>query len=127
MTLLEEGTEKKIEVVAIDEANLSMVDRLGLAYCRLISGEWDNILGPKPSDFDSLPRFSDNKRRLFFKPKKSPRSKHSLTWPAAQAIESIIGKANTSRCWWKFELLRTEAEWLRWYLTEGYSKNSSTE
>ena len=34
------------------EKKLNYVDRLGLAYCRLNSWEWDDAVGPKPEGFD---------------------------------------------------------------------------
>lgn len=42
--------------------------------------------------------------------------------PAMRAIKSIIGDANVSRCWWLFELGKTEDEWLRWYITEHFKE-----
>lgn len=92
----------------IDENALDRIDRLGLAYCRLISWQWDEIVGPKPEGFDEMPESGDKHSR-------APGTKHYCLYPAYKGIESIIGEANTSRCWWKFELGRTEQEWLRWY------------
>ena len=40
--------------------------------------------------------------------------------PAIEGIKSIIGEANISRCWWKFELGKTEEEWRQWYVTEAF-------
>ena len=81
----------------IDESRLSIVDRLGLAYCRLNSYEWDDILGEKPKNI-----------------------RQELCMKKMMAIQEIIGSANTNRCWWKFELGRTEDEWRAWY----YKKHS---
>lgn len=108
-------------MISIDESKLNFTDRLGLAYCRLNRCEWDEIFGPKPDGFDALPDFPP-KKRLFRK--KRP-SKHDYVFPAIMTIESIIGRANTSRCWWLFALGKTEAEWLHWFavktLEEGLS------
>lgn len=96
--------------------NLNKIDRLGLAYCRLNCWEWDNIIGPKPEGFDNLPDFDPKKGRLFHKTQKS---KEDYIGPAMKAIESIIGAANVSRCWWKFVLGKTEDEWFRWFVSLG--------
>ena len=73
----------------IDENALSFTDRLGLAWCRLNCGEWDDFLGGKP------PQCINRKVML--------------------AIEDIIGTANVSRCWFLFALGKPEKDWLRWY------------
>lgn len=76
------------------ENSLSKVDRLGLAWCRLNRHEWDReLLGDKP-DGDSAFR------------------------NAMKAIESMIGEANISRCWYVFEVNKTEEEWFKWYTTK---------
>lgn len=89
-----------------DESKLNWVDRLGLAYCRLNSWKWDDLLGPSPDGFSDM----------------SKTEKMKYLQPAYKGIESIIGTANTSRCWWIFELGRTEEEWLRWYITEAFAE-----
>lgn len=99
-----------------DENGLSMIDRLGLAYCRLNCSEWDDILGPKPEGFDDLPSRS---------PKQGIGRKHQLCkedflGAALRGISSIIGEANCSRCWWKFKLGKSEEEWFRWYVTDRF-------
>lgn len=76
----------------IDESKLTMADRLGLAYCRLCSGEWDELLGPEPAH-----------------------EADEIAYRKMAAIKTIIGEADTSRCWWKFNLKRTEDEWRAWY------------
>lgn len=101
----------------MDETKLSKIDRLGLAYCRLNAGEWDEILGPKPNGFDDLPKYPEDPKWLW---QKGKLSQADFTWPAMNAIESIIGDANTSRCWWLFQLGKTEEEWFRWYVTERF-------
>lgn len=98
-------------MIPVDESKLNYIDRLGLAYCRLNCYEWDEIFGPKPDGFDTLPDVPP-KRRLF-QPKRL--SKHDYLAPAIVAIECVIGKANISRCWWLFQLGRTEADWLHWF------------
>lgn len=99
------------------EKELNFVDRLGLAFCRLNSWEWDDIVGPKPKGFDGLPK-CDNRRFKIFQ--KEIKTKSDYLGPAIRRIESIIGKVNTSRCWWKFELKKTEEEWNRWYVAEAF-------
>lgn len=89
---------------SVDESNLNRIDRLGLAYCRLNNWEWDEILGPKPDGFDSLSR----------------EEKYERTRPAWDAILSIIGEANASRCSWVFNLEKSEGEWFRWYVSERF-------
>ena len=76
----------------IDESRLSIVDRLGLAYCRLCSHEWDALLGPEPEY-----------------------KVDEAAYRKMDAIKELIGEANTSRCWWNFNLKRTEDEWRTWY------------
>lgn len=99
----------------IDESKLSTVERLGLAYCRLNSGEWDELVGPKPEGWDKMPDYDYNRQRTLY-PTKADYQLRSM-----QAIENIIGKAEVSRCHWRFELGKTEEEWLAWYLYEGCS------
>lgn len=91
----------------VDKSKLDRTDRLGLAWCRLNSFVWDEIIGEKPPGFDELPNYAEGKA-----------SKHDYVHPAILGIESIIGEANASRCWWVFKLGKTEEEWLRWYISE---------
>lgn len=70
-------------------------DRLGLAWCRLNKGEWDEeLLGAMPDGVDE----------------------QQARWNAMVGIEEIIGKANVSRYWNLLECGKTDEEWLRWYL-----------
>ena len=82
----------------IDENALSFTDRLGLAWCRLNCGEWDDFLGPCPDGI--------------------------ANGDVMGAISEIIGMANISRCWWLFALGKTETEWVRWYITDRFSRKS---
>ena len=94
--------EKEVNgTMGADESKLDWVDRLGLAYCRLNRWEWDeSLLGPKPD-----PHEDENYRsRVMIR------------------IETIIGYANVSRCWWVYELGATVEDWLRWYIAQP-SKN----
>ena len=104
---------------SVDTSTLSKTDRLGLACCRLDCVLWDEILGPKPDGFDGLPEFSKDDSRPFHRHRHT-RSKHDYTKPAYDAIESIIGEANTSRCFWKFILRRSEEAWFRWYSVDRF-------
>lgn len=101
-------------LVGVDVSTLNNVDRLGVAACRLNRWEWDDILGPKPEGFDSLPNFIQ--KRHFWERKKP--SKQDFVTPAYNAIKSIIGEANISRCWWKYFLGRSDEEWFNWYISE---------
>lgn len=96
----------------VDESKLNRVDRLGLAWCRLICYKWDELIGKKPDGFDDLPD-TNPKRKPWQKRKPS---KADYIRPAYKAIEEIIGEANCIRCWWLFFLGKTEDEWLRWYV-----------
>lgn len=98
------------------EKELNYVDRLGLAYCQLNSWEWDDAVGSKPEGFDELPRYDNRK---FKRIRKKIKTKDDYLTPAIKRIELIIGRANMSRCWWKFELEKTEEEWKEWYITMG--------
>lgn len=80
----------------VDESTLSIEQRLGLAYCRLSSFEWDSILGDDP---------------VYERPNK-------FYWKKMQAIQEIIGPENTSKAWWVFNLRKTEDEWKEWYYGE---------
>lgn len=103
-------------MLQVDESKLNRIDRLGLAYCRLNDYQWDDLIGPKPEGFDDLPR--SVKRRWPWQKKKPCKSDYIR--PAIEGIESIIGEANISRCWWLFVLGKTEEEWFRWYVSERF-------
>lgn len=106
-------------MIQVDESKLNRIDRLGLAYCRLNKGQWDEILGPKPAGFDDLPRCPKVPRWPWQKP---GLSRSDFTVPAMTGIESIIGGANIERCLWLFVLGKTEEEWFRWYVTERFKE-----
>ena len=97
--------------VTPNENELDRVERLALAYIRLNSYEWDEIVGPKPHGFDDLPVYT---KPHWLTGKRKP-SQSGVVRPAMNAIESIIGAAAISRFWWKYGLGRTEEEWFRWY------------
>lgn len=107
----------------IDEAALSRTDRLGLAYCRLNCYQWDDLVGPKPEGFDDLPENLTFAQRLH---DRSARCQSDFVRPALLGIESIIGEAATSRCWWKFRLGRSEEEWFAWYVTQRFNEFRGT-
>lgn len=92
----------------IKEDELDLVDRLGLAYCRLNSYRWDDYIGEKPEGFDELSNHDSRK----------PITKSDYVRPILKEIKKTIGEANVSRCWWLFELGRTEEEWKEWYYKE---------
>lgn len=84
----------------IDETTLNFEQRLGLAYCRLNSWQWDDIVGPKPNDFDSIEDLSVKSEYLH---------------EPFQRIANIIGERNCNKYWWIFVLDKTEDEWVEWY------------
>lgn len=86
----------------IDESELSPVERLGLAWCRLNGFEWDELVGPKPEGFDELPDI----------PKAIP-SKYCFVRRHMESIEQTLGHEYLNLCWWRFELGKSEEEWLR--------------
>lgn len=94
----------------VDESTLSFEERLGLAYCRLNTWDWDTIFGPKPEGFDELPDHIPGIGQT------AP-CKHNLIDPAVLRIERIIGDAGISWAWWKFELRESREAWERWYVT----------
>ena len=100
-------------MIHIDESKLNEIDRLGLAYCRLNCSEWDDILGPKPDGFDEMPKYHAPWWKFW---KRNQITRHDIIIQRMRNIESIIGRANTSRCWWIFVLERTEEEWKSWYI-----------
>jgi hypothetical protein len=96
----------------VDESTLNKIDRLGLAYCRLINFEWDDLVGQKPEGFDEMPNYQLKR----WWQKKVPTKSDFVRIPS-ERIESIIGEANTSRCWWKFVLGESEEAWFQWYVS----------
>lgn len=91
--------------VQADENVTNENDRLGLAFCRLNSWEWDEYIGEKPDGFDNLPIYDE--RQV---------SKYDYVNGPIDAIISIIGDANASWYLWKYEFGKTRSEWLKWYL-----------
>ena len=84
----------------IDETTLNFEQRLGLAYCRLNSWQWDDIVGPKPNDFDNIEDLL---------------VKNEYLYEPFQRIINIIGERNCNKYWWIFVLDKTEDEWVEWY------------
>lgn len=85
-------------IETIDESKLSPVERMGLAYCRLNCWDWDELIGEKPDGFEQM----------------TNEEKHGYIEPQLDRIEQILGSPYTSRCWWVYELGKTEEEWLEW-------------
>ena len=92
-----------------ENANLTVEERLGLAYCRLNSYLWDELIAPCPEGFYDLPCFSNGAGVL-------TREKY-IRRPRKQ-IKEYLGEAKTSMYWWKFALGRSESEWREWYFVE---------
>ena len=117
----------------VDESALSRIDRLGLAACRLNSWMWDEYVGPKPERFEQLPNYDRYflerishpflmkiLSRLFPEKYAKTLTKHDFINPVIRGIESEIGEANISRCYWVYGMKRTEEEWRRWYYTKRF-------
>ncbi len=115
----------------IDEESLSKTDRLGVAYCRLNSWNWDEYICQKPDGFDTLPKFDRySLERInhpvimrflsWILPEKfaKKKTKDDYIRRAMKAIEMEIGAANASRCHWVYGMKRTEEEWRAWWCTE---------
>lgn len=81
-----------------------MLEKLGRAYCKLNTWEWDDFVGPKPIGFDDM----------------TWKKKQQYIDPIIASIEEIIGEAGTNRAWWLYQLNKTEEDWVRWYI---YDKN----
>lgn len=84
----------------VDESTLSFEERLGLAYCRLNSHQWDELLGEKPERYDD------------------PEVGAQISVEIMGRIKNIIGPAKASECWWRFEKIGSHADWLRWYCVD---------
>lgn len=84
-----------------EEATLGWEDRLGLAWCRFNTYEWDELAGPKPEVFD---RMTESERTRFVA-------------PFMHRIENAIGQAACNRAWWLFVIGGSEVHWMRFYLT----------
>lgn len=110
-----------MKLTSEEESALNRIDRLGLAFCRLNCWEWDELLGKKPDGFDGLPDY--HKRSWPWTKENS--AKDYYIRPAIKAIESIIGPANISRCWWKFALGKSEEEWFQWYISECFRRRTT--
>lgn len=85
-------------IETIDESKLSPVERLGLAYCRLNCWIWDELAGDKPDGFEQM----------------TNEEKHIYIHPQLNRIEQILGSPYVNRCWWIYEMGKTEEEWLEW-------------
>ena len=81
-----------------DESKLSPIERLGLAYCRLNCWVWDELIGAKPDGFEQM---TNEEKRGYIEPQ-------------LNRIEQMLGKPYTDRCWWVYEMGKTEEEWLEW-------------
>lgn len=79
-----------MNVICENEAELSFRERLGLAWCRLNSGYWDDFLGP------------DTGNRRY----------------ARKVIESIISSAELNMYWNRFYLGKSFTEWFAWATAE---------
>ena len=86
----------------IDESKLSRMERLGLAWCRMNSWEWDEMLGKKPEGFDGMAE----------RPDILP-NKYALICHQMARIEQMLGMPYLNLCWFRFALGKSEEEWLR--------------
>lgn len=95
----------------IDETTLNFEQRLGLAYCRLNSWQWDDIVGSKLNDFDNIEDLL---------------VKNEYLHEPFQRIINIIGERNCNKYWWIFVLDKTEDEWVEWYYRDcDFLKNNN--
>lgn len=101
--------ELQDEFAKIEQTNLTDEERLGLAYCRLNSWQWDDLFGPCPEGFYDLP-YSSGKPGVLTRDVYTQRPK--------EQIRAELGIAKVSMYWWKFILGKSEEEWKRWYYTE---------
>lgn len=100
------------------EDELSPMERLGLAYCRLEGLEWDEHIGPKPQGFDD----ARDDIKLF------------IVQRHLRRIEAMVGETFLDRCRWVYDQGRNEAEWIKhqasaWengHLTLGHRRNDVT-
>lgn len=103
----------------VDESKLSKEDRLGLAYCRLNSWKWDELFGPKPVGFEDLPDYN--------RPGETKITKGDYISPIMRSIELNCSDMTLSRCWWIFELEKTEEEWIAWYFGERLERTDQSD
>lgn len=87
-----------LETIDESKLKLSPVERLGLAYCRLNCWIWDELVGDKPDGFEQM----------------TNEEKHVYIYPKLNRIEQILGRPYVSRCWWIYEMDKTEEDWLKW-------------
>ncbi len=80
----EELDQQLIELYnAAEKLDLNEVDRLGLAYCRLSSYIWDDLIGQCPTGFYKLPRFSSKEDVI---------TRSDCVKPYMEYIKARIGK-----------------------------------
>lgn len=92
---------------AYEKPDMSEKERLGLAFCRLNSWLWDDIVGECPKNFYSLPHHSeDGKSRSAY-----------ITVPLRKIVVKL-GEEDSSKYWWLYGLGRTESEWREWYFVD---------
>lgn len=101
--------ELQDEFAKIEQTNLTDEERLGLAYCRLNSYLWDELIAPCPEGFYDLPCFSNGAGVL---------TREKYTRRPKKQIKEYLGEAKTSMYWWKFALGRSESEWREWYFVD---------
>ena len=101
--------DKRISVKKeeIDFSELS-VARLGKAYVRMNSFEWDDICGPKPEGFDEMPDKEKYKLPAFDS--------------AFRKIQLYLTREQMSMFWWILGLGKTYDEWREWYDDEHVNK-----
>lgn len=98
----------------VDESSLNRTERLGLAYCRLNTWQWDDLFVEKPEGFDDLPNHVFHKSVF----KKQIITKGYYIDPIMEEITRTLGEANVSWFWWKFALRETKENWEKWYYAD---------
>lgn len=92
------------------EQELERLDRLGLAYCRFYSGQWDNYIAPPPPGYQHMRK----------------EEQLHLSWVVSRNLSEYLGSAETSRAWWKFVRGASDEEWLVWYMTTDHEPTQNT-
>lgn len=85
--------------------------RMARAWINLNCYRWDDFIGEKPENWDSLPDYS-----------KTNPCKYNIISPHMTDLKvELGGEKTTSRAWWKYELKRS---WFRWFIYWYFTRKS---